>query len=229
MNARAIPSLLHSTKIPEEVDEWGSNALHYAAEGGHADCIALLLDKSIDIQFQDHSGHTALILAAQVALEYLIFPGRSFLPGNKITATSSHCPPKLLQETRADAVRLLIQRNADVNARNKAGRTALHQILDADLPHASPSSPSQSTRKPPSLPPPAKALPPVRVFCITRRIVLLAESCINSAVCGVILEPNAHPSAVSQNTIICDHITVLQLLHVFMHTEQEQRAESGVS
>jgi ankyrin repeat protein len=69
LNARAIPSLLHSTKIPEEVDEWGSNALHYAAEGGHADCLALLLDKCIDIQFQDHSGHTALILAAQVALE----------------------------------------------------------------------------------------------------------------------------------------------------------------
>ena len=172
MTARAVPSLMHSTKTPEEVDEWGSNALHYAAEGGHADTIALLLDKRIDIHFQDHSGHTALILAAQVAPEYLISPGRSFLPVNKITAAaSSHCPPNLLQEARADAVQLLIQRNADVNARNKAGRTALHQILDADLPHASPSSPSPSTRKPPSLQPPAKGLPPVRVFCSTCGVV----------------------------------------------------------
>ena len=34
---------------PWEVDEWGSSALHYAAEGGHVATIALLLVKILDI------------------------------------------------------------------------------------------------------------------------------------------------------------------------------------
>ena len=56
-----------TSQIPWEVDEWGNNALHYAAEGGHEDTIELLLEMNFDAQMQDRSGHTALMLAAREA------------------------------------------------------------------------------------------------------------------------------------------------------------------
>ena len=54
-------------QIPWEVDEWGCNALHYAAEAGHWETVVLLLDINFDPSLQDRSGHTALMLAAQEA------------------------------------------------------------------------------------------------------------------------------------------------------------------
>jgi hypothetical protein len=64
---RAILTEAVRSQIPWEVDEWGNNALHYAAEGGHEDTIGLLLEINFDAQMQDRSGHTALMLAAREA------------------------------------------------------------------------------------------------------------------------------------------------------------------
>ena len=55
-------------QVPHEVDEWGSNALHYAAEGGHEETSLMLLQSGFDVQVQDRSGHSALMLAAQVCV-----------------------------------------------------------------------------------------------------------------------------------------------------------------
>ena len=79
---------------PWEVDEWGSSALHYAAEGGHVATIALLLEIGLDAEAQDRLGHTALILSAErghdEAVQMLLNSGADANARNRAGRTALH-------------------------------------------------------------------------------------------------------------------------------------------
>jgi tetratricopeptide (TPR) repeat protein len=61
-----VSMLLGSGANVAVTDKYGETALHLAAEGGHKDVVALLLDKyGADVDPTNHDGHTALDLAAQ--------------------------------------------------------------------------------------------------------------------------------------------------------------------
>jgi Ankyrin repeats (3 copies)/Ankyrin repeat len=75
-------------------DANGSNALHYAAQGGHVQVITFLLDCGVDMDGQGHSGLTPLMEAAAMsrykALQYLLRRGANISITDDYGLTVAH-------------------------------------------------------------------------------------------------------------------------------------------
>jgi ankyrin repeat protein len=138
-NTDAVKTLLsHGARIGDR-DNAGRTALGYAVESGVVDACAALVEAGAKIDDRDSTGMTPLM-----------YVGRMGLPGNPMRAIAARSGGS---ETKKDAIgeeqirteeflsvaggrttRLLLDRGADKNARDKMGNTALmHAAQDGRL------------------------------------------------------------------------------------------------
>ncbi|KAJ7610328.1 hypothetical protein B0H17DRAFT_15699 [Mycena rosella] len=115
--------LKHGDNVNATTNE-GVTALYYAAENGRHDVVHLLLEHGADIEARDNSKETVLHAAAST------FGRTETVDLHLQHALHASLNPVL---SRLDIVRLLIQYGANVNARNKEGRTPLHAVRDSNI------------------------------------------------------------------------------------------------
>uniref|UniRef100_A0A8C3RN94 Retinoic acid induced 14 n=1 Tax=Chelydra serpentina TaxID=8475 RepID=A0A8C3RN94_CHESE len=103
-------------------DSEGKTAFHLAAAKGHAECLRIMMTHGVDVTAQDGTGHTALHLAAK----------NSHLDCIKRLLQDGNIPLLLaVQNGHAEICRHLLNHGADVNSRDKNGRTALMLACEA--------------------------------------------------------------------------------------------------
>lgn len=115
------------------------SALMVAANHGHVDCVRLLLERGADARFTSGYGNALHFAAAKHQLEIarvLIEQGAEVnLPGRRIGSFRNDLGitplmyAAMTERDDAALVQLLIERRADVNAKNAAGETALEIAL----------------------------------------------------------------------------------------------------
>jgi ankyrin repeat protein len=99
----------------EAKDEDGRTPLHYAVGKNSLDVTRLLIDRGADIEAKDNTGQTPLHIAfggADIMLNFRL------LGGTPLQRASGN--------NALDVARLLIDRGADIAAKDKDGRTPLH-------------------------------------------------------------------------------------------------------
>jgi len=108
--------------------------LFYASEKGHLDCVRTLLNNKADINAVDKDGKTALIYAAQlVDTEQMYDPKieeNSATQAERIRFVSFNELSKPKSE-QIQIVKLLLEKDAEVNHKDKAGKTALDYAIEA--------------------------------------------------------------------------------------------------
>ena len=124
-----VEKLLRKPVSPDTIDydrsQW-KTAMHIAAECGHAECIALLLEAGADKDLADFEGTTALDLAAQNGDVEIV---RLLLGGADKEVAASNLQKALRLAAwggHSDVVKLLLEEGADKDAAEKDGQTALH-------------------------------------------------------------------------------------------------------
>uniref|UniRef100_A0A2R9C208 Retinoic acid induced 14 n=1 Tax=Pan paniscus TaxID=9597 RepID=A0A2R9C208_PANPA len=113
-------------------DSEGKTAFHLAAAKGHVECLRVMVTHGVDVTAQDTTGHSALHLAAKNSHHECIrkllqskCPAESVDSSGKTAlhyAGNFHSPVKSKSEF---ICHFLLDHGADVNSRNKSGRTAL--------------------------------------------------------------------------------------------------------
>ena len=131
-----ILSLLFEHRVDVDIrDENGSTPLHYAPYGGRLDTGQYLLDRGVDINAQDKQGLTPLFDAARGGhvefAEMLLERGAiiDFRNGQGRTPLIQ----AVMEEGKIQVVRLLLKHGADVNARDKSGKTASQCTTRQDI------------------------------------------------------------------------------------------------
>jgi len=103
----ALAKLLVSRQA--DINHPGWTALHYAATGGHADIIQLLLDESAYIDAESPNGTTPLMMAARYgnakSVQLLLNEGADFQIKNQLGLTALDFA---VQGNRPDAIQLLL-------------------------------------------------------------------------------------------------------------------------
>ena len=125
----AIQLLLeHGANLNHHEFKFGRTPLILAVQGGHIEALRLLLQHHADVDGKDNDGRTALHWAlsnedygvAQLLLEH----------GANVDLHEPTSGPNMLidavQGGRVEALRLLLQHNADVDGKDNGGSTALH-------------------------------------------------------------------------------------------------------
>jgi ankyrin repeat protein len=129
-NVEAITKLLQSsdTDVEAKTDD-GDTALILAARGGHARAAELLLDAEASADARNKDGDTAMLAAAKgghlQVVELLLRKNVALDTANTAGDTALILA---VEHRRGSVARLLIRKIEDVaviNAKNKAGRTAL--------------------------------------------------------------------------------------------------------
>lgn len=119
-------------------DKDGRTALMDAADGGHTEIVRLLLGKGADVNAKNNMGRTALMYTAkghkETPAEVMrdIYVANKSLTGADILLTTAAYENGAHTEyiTDIETVKLLLEKGADVNARNKWGKTALMYAAD---------------------------------------------------------------------------------------------------
>ena len=106
--------------------------LHNAASSGYAKTVKLLLDNGLDIDAQDHTGATALILAAKLdheeVVEILLCRNAKIDVQDDLGYTALHFAA---ENGHNKTVSILLNRGADIGAKNTEGNTALSLVEKA--------------------------------------------------------------------------------------------------
>ena len=110
----------------DDIDEFGRNKLHYAANNGVLLIVKKLLDEGIDVDAQDYNGWTALHFAAQNNHFKVIQDKQGNGP---LWTAAMHANGKY------DGIQSLLNAHADPNHKNNHGRSPVYMsnILDPGL------------------------------------------------------------------------------------------------
>ncbi|MCJ1261200.1 Ankyrin-2 [Lobaria immixta] len=145
----AVVRLLLEKEADVEAKSSGETALHRAADFGHEAVMRLLLEKGMDINAKDYLGWTALHLAARsgheavvrlllnrgadleaTTLQEVAWSGRKAVVAPLVPLPTFDLATTTLQEAarggHEDVVRLLLNKGADLEAKNSLGWTSLH-------------------------------------------------------------------------------------------------------
>jgi len=107
--------------------EWPGNALHLAAEGGHADIIQILLDHKAKVNARDTMGRTPLHRLLDDDDHATSMKIRVFSDMQQQQPALKHNVPGRWQEpNRLKALQLLLDANADINAQDHIKRTPMY-------------------------------------------------------------------------------------------------------
>lgn len=116
--------------------------LHDACEERHADVVKMLLEHKVDIEARDHHDFTPLMLASRVFAS----PYRKYLPetipvarlllnaGANVNACGNNTTAlhRALEQRNTELATLLIERGADVDAKNRQGQDGAQAAIFAD-------------------------------------------------------------------------------------------------
>jgi ankyrin repeat protein len=101
-------------------DDYGATPLHYAAKGNFPEVVKYLLEMGADVHAKDDMGKTPLHYVVEGSDIY--------------EATKPDEDPSPEERRRIEIMRLLIERGANVNAKDHEGRTPLHYAAFSDTP-----------------------------------------------------------------------------------------------
>jgi len=126
-----------NASLLKQSDVDGSTPLHLCAKQGHAECVQLLLQHSMDATVQDDGGHTPLHLAAQEGhhsvVELLLLSSNSDATGSAKQRTPLHLAAA---NGHAEVCGALLMQRANVNLQDADGESPLHKAArfgDLDL------------------------------------------------------------------------------------------------
>jgi ankyrin repeat protein/Tol biopolymer transport system component len=126
-HVEVVAYLLSRSIDVDALDNTRRTPLHEAAAAGHDEISRLLIERKASIDSQDAEGETPLAKAC--GRGHLAVAGRLLAAGASVHATNAYGRTPLLLVAResgnAELARLLIDRKADLNARDKFGDTAL--------------------------------------------------------------------------------------------------------
>ncbi len=128
----AVMTLLANGADPRLCDVDGNTPLHHAARSSDPGVVALLLDAAAELETPNHDGLTPLGVACAVGNWRLA----RFLLERGAKPQSEDTTPALLaaagtEEDDAAGVQLLLKHKARIDARDAAGRSALHEAAQA--------------------------------------------------------------------------------------------------
>jgi uncharacterized protein len=126
-DVETVKSLLKTGVDINAKNSHGMTALMFAAAQGHADVVELLLDKGADINAEATNGWSALFFAEVTDMDHTNTSGlnASELLLEKDTGGINAALIYAASAGHTDAIRLLLDKGADINTTNNFGDTAL--------------------------------------------------------------------------------------------------------
>lgn len=118
--------VVDSKNVSNRGIETSDSSFFDAAEKGHKEIIALLIEKGADVNAKDSNGSTALIMAAEKGHKEVI--ALLIEQGADVNVRGKYGWPALFVAARKDhkeVIALLIEKGADINVRDDDGWTAL--------------------------------------------------------------------------------------------------------
>jgi ankyrin repeat protein len=118
---------------PDAEHRIGLTPLHYAAENGHSDTVALLIERGASVSARNRYGGTPLHTAAEHGHKDVV--GLLSERGARITARDLYGRTPLhgaASRGHRDVAELLIAKGADVNEKTEDGGTPLHKAASRD-------------------------------------------------------------------------------------------------
>jgi ankyrin repeat protein len=102
-------------------DQSGETALTTAARGGNADVVDILLEKTPGSKAKDRALFAAIITAPMIV----------YIGGQQVAAEPSAGPPRDPWPSATNTVRLLLEKGAEIEARDEEGQTPLIRAASA--------------------------------------------------------------------------------------------------
>ncbi|MCI4568105.1 ankyrin repeat domain-containing protein [Lysobacter sp. CFH 32150] len=128
----AVMTLLANGADPRVADADGNTPLHHAARSSDPGVAALLRDAAAELDARNHDGVTPLGIACASGnwrlARFLLERGAKTEPANATPALLAAAAP---EEDDAAGVALLLKHKAKVDARDRHGRSALHEAARA--------------------------------------------------------------------------------------------------
>jgi ankyrin repeat protein len=125
---QVVTHLLSRSVDIDAVDNTRGTALHLAAAAGHDEVVRLLMERMATIDAQDADGYTPLARAC--ARGHLAVATRLLSAGASVHTANAYARTPLLLVAResghVELARLLLDRKADIDARDKFGDTSLN-------------------------------------------------------------------------------------------------------